>query len=212
MTAGTTSIAPYLITAGATLGGVAITAAFAEYRERRRAREERERERDRLTEERVKWLRQERRQSYAALIDVGYQGANLYLEASSRLFDRNDPAGAMELWQPLDALRDVISGRVADVELVGSTEVVRAARSLRRAFRRAPDLLIHVAHSAKENNETRDELAADLSPKVRSLFSAVHRLVDTAKRDLRIEPDDEEPDAVDKDMGVVSSTGHLPAG
>ena len=72
---------------------------FAEYPERRRAREERERERDRLTEERVKWLRQERRQSYAALIDAGYQAANLYLEASSRLFEGNDPDGATELWR-----------------------------------------------------------------------------------------------------------------
>jgi hypothetical protein len=212
MTAGTTSLAPYLITAGATLGGVAITAVFAEYRERRRAWEERERERDRLTEERVKWLRQERRQSYAALIDVGYQAANLYLEASSRLFDRNDPDGAMELWRPLDALRDLISGKVADVELVGSTEVVRAARGLRRAFRRAPDLLIHAAQGVKEDIEPRGELSADLSPRVRSLFGAVHRLVDTAKRDLRIEPDDEEPDAEDQDKAAGPSTEHLSPG
>lgn len=199
MTAGT-SIAPYLITAGATLGGVAITAVFAEYRERRRAREERQRERDRLIEERIKWLRQERRQSYAALIDVGYQAANLYLEASSRLFDKKDPDGAMELWEPLDALRDEISGRAADVELVGSTEVVRAARSLRRTFRRAPNLLIYAARGVKKNTEPPDKLSADVSPQVRSLFSAVHRLVDTAKRDLRIEPDDEERDSEDKDV------------
>ena len=212
MTAGTTSIAPYLITARATLGGVAVTAVFAEYRERRRAREERERERDRLTEERVKWLRQERRQSCAALIDAGYQAANLYLEASSRLFEGNDPDGATELWRPLDALRDVISGKVADVELVGSTEVVRASRALQRAFRRTPDLLIHAAHGVKENIERRDELSADLSPRVRSLFGAVHRLVDTTKRDLRIEPDDEEPDAEDKDKDVGPSSGHLTAG
>jgi hypothetical protein len=189
--AATTSIAPYVITAGATLAGVAITGVLAEYRERRRSREERQRERDRLNEERVKWLRQERRQSYAALIDVGYQAANLYLEASSRVFDQNDPAGALELWQRLDTLRDLISAKVADVELVGSAEVVSAAHGLRRTFRRAPDLL---AHAARElTHKGRDELSVDLSPRVRAIFEAVHRLVDTAKRDLRIELDDDEP-------------------
>lgn len=54
------SITPYLITAGSTLAGVAVTGVLAEYRERRRAREDRERELDRLVEERLKWLRQER--------------------------------------------------------------------------------------------------------------------------------------------------------
>ena len=44
------------------------------------------------------------------------------------------------------------------------------------------------------------------------LFGAVHRLVDTAKRGLRIEPDDEEPDAEDKDKDVGPSSGHLTAG
>jgi len=54
--AATAGVAPYLITAGATLGGVLITGLLAEYRERRRSREERQRERDRLAEERWRWL------------------------------------------------------------------------------------------------------------------------------------------------------------
>jgi len=204
--AATTSIAPYLITTGATLGGVAIMGLLAEYRERRRSGEERDRERSRIMEERVKWLRQERRQSYAALIDVGYRASNLYLEASSRIFDRSDPDGAIELWQPLDALRDLMSGKVADVELVGSGEVVKAAHGLRRAFRRAPDLLIRAARGIKEDAGQRDELAEEISPRVRSLFKAVQHLTDIAKRDLRIEPDNTDLDANDNDRDSASTS------
>lgn len=127
------------------------------------------------------------RQSYAGLIDLGYQAANLLLEASSRLFNREDPDSAMELWPLLDRLRDSISARVADVELVGSDEVINAAHRLRRAFRRAPDLLISCAQSLKHGDERREELSAQLSPRVRWMFEAVHRLVEAAKGDLRVD-------------------------
>lgn len=162
------------------------------------SQEERDRERNRLMEDRVKWLRQERRQSYAALIDVGYQAAQLYLEAALRLFDRNDPDGAIELWRPLDTLRDTTSGKVADVELVGSPAVVSAAHGLRRAFRRAPDLLINSARRAKESTEPEED-SVGLSPRVRAIFGAVQHLVETAKRDLRIDYDDADTDAHDQD-------------
>lgn len=177
---------PYVITAGATLGGVAITGVLAEYRERRRSREERERERDRVIEERLKWLRQERRQSYARLIDVGYEAASLLLEASSRVFDSADPDAARELWPTLDQLRDTIRAKVADVELVGSAAVVDAAYELRSVFRRAPDVLLTCA-SIRDDPGRAEELSSAMAPKVRAMFRVVQRLTEVAKRDLRID-------------------------
>jgi hypothetical protein len=183
-----TSIAPYLITAGATLAGVAITALFAEYRERRRSREERDRERERTAEERQKWLRQERRQSYASLIDAGYQAASLLLDAASRLFDgAADPDSALELWRPLDELRDSIAAKVADVELIGSKGVVSAAHGLRRTFRRAPDMLLYCAREIKEDRKGQSDLSSHLP--VRRMFGAVHRLTDESRKDLAVVSD-----------------------
>jgi len=62
-------------------------------------------------------------------------------EAQSRAFDEGDIKGALQLWKPLEELRDAIYAQVADVELVGSDTVIVAAHSLRRTVRRAPGLL-----------------------------------------------------------------------
>ncbi|MGR6975231.1 hypothetical protein ACU639_37620 [Streptomyces cynarae] len=166
MAAGGTSIAPYLITASATLAGVLITAAFAEYREQRRSREERQRERDRVTEERWKWLRQERRQAYAALVNLGFQIAATLLEAASRLHDRKDLKGALELWTRLDELQDAIHAQVADVQLVGSEAVITAAHTLRRSARRTAGLLSRSVDAAKKraDEDTADDGTAETAP------------------------------------------------
>jgi len=185
MAAGGTSIAPYLITAFATLSGVAITAAFAEYRERRRSREERQRERDRVTEDRWKWLRQERRQAYAALVHLGLQVAHTLLEAAARLHDRDDPEGALELWSRLDELEDAVSAQVADVRLVGSEAVVEAAHALRRSVRRAPSLLKRSVAAFQAGEGNQGEQDGELSEKVRAVYGATDGLVEAATADLR---------------------------
>lgn len=87
MAAGGTSLAPYLITASSTLAGVLTILRVSEIRERRRSREERQRERDQVTEERWRWLRQERRQAYAALMHLGFQASATLQEAGSQLHD-----------------------------------------------------------------------------------------------------------------------------
>ncbi|MFH9426227.1 hypothetical protein [Streptomyces sp. NPDC017529] len=186
MATGGTNFAPYLITAFATLAGVAITAAFAEYRERRRSREEQQRERDQTVEERWKWLRQERRQSYAALVHLGFQSAAVLLEAAARLHDRNDSKGALELWSRLDELQDAISAQVADVQLVGSEAVVEAAHGLRRSFRHAPRELKQAVAAFRTGECGDRELDGRLSGRVRTVYRATHALVETATHDLRI--------------------------
>lgn len=185
MAAGGTSIAPYLITASATLAGVLITAAFAEYREQRRSREERQREQDRVTEERWKWLRQERRQAYAALVHLGFQIAATLTEAASRLHDRKDPKGALELWTRLDELQDAIHAQVADVQLVGSEAVITAAHTLRRSARRTAGLLSQSVDAAKKRAD--DGTASDgLSQRIRLLYGATNDLVVAATEDLGV--------------------------
>jgi hypothetical protein len=121
------AIAPYLITAGSTLTGVAITGVLAELRERRKSREDREREQIRRSDADANWIRTERRKSYAALVETGYAAANLYLDAASRLFDRGDPDGAKGLWVELDRTRDELKLRVADVSLLGTPQIVDAS-------------------------------------------------------------------------------------
>ncbi|MER6374855.1 hypothetical protein ABT255_42335 [Streptomyces mirabilis] len=190
MAAGGTSIAPYLITASATLSGVAITAAFAEYRERRRSREERQRERDRVTEERWKWLRQERRQAYAALVHLGFQAAATLLEAASQLHDKGDPKGALELWTRLDELQDAIHAQVADVQLVGSEAVITAAHTLRRSARRTAGLLSQSVDAAKRKKADDDTATDGLSQRIRLLYGATNDLVAAATEDLRVSPGD----------------------
>lgn len=189
MGAGATNFAPYLITACATLAGVAITAAFAEYRERRRSREEQQRERDRIIEERWKWLRQERRQSYAALVHLGFQAAAVLLEAASRLHDRNDKKGALELWTRLDELQDTISAQVADVQLVGSNSVIEAAHGLRRSFRHAPSVLKQSVAASRARKSGSRESTDHLSERVRAVYRATHSLVEAATRDLHMSLD-----------------------
>ncbi|MFP3960834.1 hypothetical protein SMC26_00750 [Actinomadura fulvescens] len=175
MAGATTSIAPYLITAGSTLAGVLITGILAEYRERRRSAEERRREEDRLAEERWKWLRQERRESYARLISLGYQAASLFAEAAD--VSHKSPDKAKKLWKSADELRDAIHSQVADVELVGSEAVISASHSLRRTMRRAPGLLVELRENERDA----------LNHKVRSLYGATNDLVDIAKRDLNLD-------------------------
>lgn len=189
MAAGGTSFAPYLITALATLAGVLITGAFAEYRERRRSREEQQRERERIVEERWKWLRQERRQSYATLAHLGFQAAAVLQEAASRLHDRHDSRGARELWTRLDELRDSISAQVADVQLVGSEAVIEAAHRLRRSFRRAPDLLDQSVTTAQAGDPGIHESDENLSARTRAVYEATHSLVTAATQDLRMSLD-----------------------
>ncbi|MFG5720314.1 hypothetical protein [Streptomyces murinus] len=178
-----------LITASATLLGVGITAGFAEYREQRRSREERQRERDRVTEERWKWLRQERRQAYAALVHLGFQIAATLLEAASRLHDRKDPDGALELWSRLDELEDAIRAQVADVQLVGSEAVLTAAHTLRRSARRTASLLSQSVDAARESQGDNDSGNDGLSQRVRLLYGATNNLVDAATADLRVSLD-----------------------
>jgi hypothetical protein len=201
MAAGGTSVAPYLITACATLSGVAITAAFAEYRERRRSREERQRERDRVTEERWKWLRQERRQAYAALVHLGFQAAATLIEAASRLHDQRDPDRALELWPRLDELGDAVAAQVADVRLVGSAAVIEAAHGLRRAVRRAPNALERRV-AAYQAGETDSE---ELSARVRAVYRATDSLVEAATADLHVSPD------VDDEAERTPAPPQLPA-
>ncbi|WP_367318800.1 hypothetical protein [Streptomyces sp. HUAS ZL42] len=189
MAAGGTSLAPYLITASATLAGVLITAAFAEFREQRRSREDRQRERDRVTEERWKWLRQERRQAYAALVHLGFQAAATLLEAASRLHDRKDPEGALELWTRLDELEDAIHAQVADVQLVGSEAVLTAAHGLRRSARRTASLLSQSVDAAKKNRLDNGNTNDGLSERIRILYGATNDLVDAATADLRVSPE-----------------------
>lgn len=181
-----TDLAPYFITAAATLSGVAITGTLAEFRERRRAREDRQRELDRLTEERLKWLRTERRQSYAAFLDIGYQAANMLIEVASRILDGENLEGAAELMVPLDALRDAIRVRVADIELVGSPDVVSAALDVRRAFRRAPNIAATAIAQLSTTDADREGLSAALSSKVREMYTVVQNFVDSAQADLAI--------------------------
>ncbi|MGV9243586.1 hypothetical protein [Streptomyces sp. NPDC003710] len=188
MAAGGTSLAPYLITASATLFGVAITLVASEIREKRRSREERQRERDRIAEERWKWLRQERRQAYAALVSLGFQLAATLLEAASRLHDRDDPDGALELWSRLDELQDAIHAQVADVQLVGSEAVLTTAHALRRSARHTASLLSQSIDAAKKNAD--DGAANDgLSQRVRVLYGATNDLVEAATADLRVSVD-----------------------
>jgi hypothetical protein len=189
MAAGGTSLAPYLITASSTLAGVVITLVVSEIRERRRSREERQRERDRVTEERWKWLRQERRQAYAALVSLGYQAAATLQEAGSRLHDRKDHKGALELWGRLDELRDQIAAQVADVQLVGSEAVITSAQDLRRSFRRAPNAL-QMAADPQAGKSRGDESADQLSERVRAVYRATHHLVEVATADLHVSLDD----------------------
>ncbi|MCH5677915.1 hypothetical protein [Streptomyces gilvus] len=189
MAAGGTSIAPYLITASSTLAGVVITLIVSEIRERRRAREERQRERDRVIEDRWKWLRQERRQAYAALVSLGFQAAATLLEAASRLHDRKDPDGALELWSRLDELEDAIYAKVADVQLVGSEAVLTKAYALRRSARRTASLLSQSVDAAREHQSDDDAADDGLSPRIRRLYGATHDLVEAATADLRVSLD-----------------------
>ncbi|MEV7737827.1 hypothetical protein AB0O75_38135 [Streptomyces sp. NPDC088921] len=182
MAAGGTSIAPYLITASATLIGVAITLVAAEIREKRRSREERQRERDRVTEERWKWLRQERRQAYAALVSLGFQTANTLEEGAAQ---RHDLDAAVKLETRLDELEDAVYAQVADVQLIGSEAVLTAAYTLRRSVRRTSTLLSRSTEAAGRG-ETDD---GALSEKIRTVYGATHALVDAATADLRVSLD-----------------------
>lgn len=188
MAAGGTYLAP-LITAFSTLAGVVITLLVAESRERRRSREERQRERDRVAEERWKWLRQERRQAYAALVHLGFQIAATLLEAASRLHDRKDPKGALELWTRLDELQDAIHAQVADVQLVGSEAVITEAHTLRRSARRTASLLSQSVDAAKGNQAANDKENDGLSQRIRLLYGATNDLVEAATADLCVSLD-----------------------
>lgn len=176
-----------LITAGATLSGVAITALLAAGRERRQYREERQRERARVAEERWKWLRAERRQAYAALVNLGFQAATTLVEGQSR---QDDPDVAAELETRLDELEDAIYAQVADVQLVGSEAVLTAAYALRRSVRRTSTLLGRSIRAAGQD-ETDD---GALSEKVRTVYGATHALVEAATDDLRVPPEPSDPE------------------
>jgi hypothetical protein len=171
-----TALAPYFLTAGATLAGVAITGALAELRERRNSREDH-----------ANWLRAERRRSYAAMIETGYVAANLYLEGASRMFDNADLDGAKALWPELDNARDLLRIRATDVDLIGTRSIIEAAHGLRRSFRRAPNLYMNALHRL-EAGEDPSEVSREVSPQIRSLYGLVNDLVEEVRQDLGINP------------------------
>ncbi|MER6209198.1 hypothetical protein [Streptomyces sp. NPDC001642] len=130
----------------------------------------------------------ERRQAYAALVHLGFQIAATLMEAATRLHDRKDPKGALELWARLDELQDAIHAQVADVPLVGSEAVITAAHTLRRSARRTVGLLGQSVDAAKKRAD--DDTAGDgLSQRIRLLYGATNDLAEAATDDLRVSLD-----------------------
>ncbi|WP_157734985.1 hypothetical protein [Pseudofrankia inefficax] len=148
-----TAIAPLIISSAATLSGVSIAGILAEYRERRRTVVEEQRAERQYRQDHHKWLRQERRLLYSAIVLSLEKAADQY----SRLLDSlladsytrtNDPTREQRaLLEDLAVVSREVARQVIEIQVVGSDEAAAAAKAGSDSLDAVTGLLRHMSEA-----------------------------------------------------------------
>lgn len=183
-----TEIAPLLISSIAALSGVAITAIFAELRERRRASSEERRMERSERQEHFKWLRQERRLLYAALILSLDKAVEQYSKLLDSLLLDNSMARSVDpateeaiLMEDLRGTSREVAKQVFEIQVLGSEEALEAANAASESLEAIISLLRHM-------NEATPRIEAEAFIRTSQVWidlqNCLARLTEAARVDL----------------------------
>lgn len=183
-----TGTASLLISTIATLSGVAITAIFAELRERRRSYLEERRIERSERQDHLKWLRQERRLLYAVLVQSAERSIEQYGSILDGILLDNSLAGNVNphveqrvLMENLFETSREVARCASEVQMIGSADVLGAANAVHESLDAVLSLLRHM-------NEATPRVEADAFIRTSQVWiglrESLDQLLEAARADL----------------------------